>query len=43
MSTYSQVLAFSIIITLIFLFHSIIQFYKMWPEFIKANTNFNLI
>ena len=38
MSTYSQVLAFSIIIPLIFSFHSKIKFYKKWPEFIKANT-----
>ena len=37
MSTYSQVLASSIIIPLIFSFHPKIQFYKKWPEFIKAN------
>ena len=38
MSTYFQVLAFSIIIPLIFSFHHKIQFYKKWPMFIKANT-----
>ena len=37
MSTYFQVLAFSIIIPLIFSFHHKIQFYKKWPMFIKAN------
>ena len=37
-STYLQVLAFSIIIPLIFSFHNKIQFYKKWPAFFKANT-----
>ena len=37
MSTYFQVLTFSIIIPLIFSFHHKIQFYKKWPMFIKAN------
>ena len=37
MSTYFQVLAFSIIIPLIFSFHNKINFYKKWPEFIKSN------
>ena len=32
-----QVLAFSIIIPIIFSFHNKIQFYKKWPMFIKAN------
>ena len=37
MSTYLQVLAFSIIFPLIFSFHNKIQFYKKWPAFFKAN------
>lgn len=37
MSTYFQVLAFSIIIPLLFSFHNKILFYKKWPSFIKAN------
>ena len=37
MSTYFQVLVFSIIIPLIFSFHNKIQFYKKWPAFIRAN------
>ena len=36
-STYLQVLTFSIIIPLIFSFHNKIQFYKKWPAFFKAN------
>ena len=37
MSTYLQILSFSIIIPFIFSFHKKINFYKRWPEFIKAN------
>ena len=37
MSTYMQVLTFSIIIPLIFSFHNKIQFYKRWSAFIRAN------
>ena len=37
MSTYFQVLTFSIIIPLIFSFHHKINFYKKWSAFIKAN------
>ena len=37
MSTYSQVLAFSIIVPLIFSFHNKIQFQKQWAAFFKAN------
>tara|TARA_B100001142_G_scaffold281834_1_gene293820 strand:- start:7033 stop:7725 length:693 start_codon:yes stop_codon:yes gene_type:complete len=37
MSTYFQVLAFSIIVPLIFSFHNKIQFYKQWTSFFKAN------
>jgi len=37
MSTYLQVLAFTIIIPLIFSFHNKIQFYNKWPSFIRAN------
>ena len=37
MSTYLQVLTFSIIIPLIFSFHNKIQFYKKWSAFFKAN------
>ena len=37
MSTYFQVLACSFVIPFIFSFHHKIQFYKKWPEFIKAN------
>mgnify|MGYP001431724026 CR=1 FL=1 len=37
MSTYFQVLAFSIIVPLIFSFNSKIQFYKHWASFFKAN------
>ena len=37
MSTYLQVLTFSIIVPLIFSFHKKIQFHKKWPEFLKAN------
>ena len=37
MSTYLQVLTFSIVIPLIFSFHHKINFYKKWSAFIKAN------
>ncbi len=37
MSTYFEVLTFSIIIPLIFSFHKKIQFYKRWSSFFKAN------
>lgn len=37
MSTYFQVLAFSIIVPFIFSFHNKILFYKQWPAFFKAN------
>ena len=37
MSTYLQILFFSIIIPFIFSFHKKINFHKRWPEFIKAN------
>ncbi len=37
MSTYFQVLAYSFVIPFVFSFHNKIQFYKKWPQFIKAN------
>ena len=37
MSTYFQVLAFSIIVPFIFSFHNKIQFHKQWSAFFKAN------
>ena len=37
MSTYLQVLTFSIVIPLIFSFHHKIKFYKKWSAFLKAN------
>ena len=38
MSTYFQVLAFSLIVPLLFSFHNKIKFYKKWPSFFKANS-----
>jgi len=37
MSTYLQVLTFSIVVPFIFSFHNKILFYKQWPAFFKAN------
>tara|TARA_B100001250_G_scaffold74574_2_gene60948 strand:+ start:3270 stop:3959 length:690 start_codon:yes stop_codon:yes gene_type:complete len=37
MSTYLQILTFSILIPLLVSFHDKIQFYKRWPAFFKAN------